>query len=186
MEQLVIVDEKGIVRKFSPSKQLGTGEATAVELVIVCLPHKKQIVLFNRASGASDMRDHWALVSGKVNVTDLTCAQETVLGTKLSLEAYRNAAVREFNEELAFRVSPDNLQLVDEFHMPSKQIYFTLFSLILDDSDLDKLLPNQTEVDRTKCFTLREFMDNGYLGDAIMFRKEGIIRYLQNLFRELE
>lgn len=181
MEQVVIVDNHGTVKRFSIDKILAQDENTAVELVAIYLQHRKQIVLFNRAAGASDMHDHWALESGKVNVEDLP-DYDTVIGTKLPLEAYKNAAIRELREELNFEVAPEAFEWIDEFLMESKHIYFNLLALALDEADLSKLSPNQSEVDKIRCFTLDEFASNPHLGDAIQFRKNEIIRYLQRMF----
>lgn len=184
MEQIVIVDDQGFVTRCSFSKELAIGENTAVELVIVYLPHSQQIVLFNRGDGASDMHDHWALQSGKVNTSDLCEPSGYIVGAKLPVCAYKNAARREFGEELNFPVEPEAFQYVDEFYMPDKQIYFTLLSLALEQRDLTKLVPNQFEVDNVKCFTREEFENNAYLGDAIVFHKQEIVRYLRQVFGE--
>lgn len=183
MEQIVIVNNEGVVRRFSFGKDLVEGENRAVELIVVYLPAKKQIVLFNRGSGATDMHNHWALNSGKVNVEDIYGFNGTVVGSKLPLEAYKNAAVREFSEELNFRISSNQLEFIDEFHMPSKQIYFTMLSLALDEDKLYKLAPDQSEVDKMRCFSLEEFEINAHLGDAIKFRKAQIIDYLGQKFK---
>src|SRR5947199_10708734 len=99
MEQYVIVDGNGHVRRFSARKELQAEENIAVELVMVYLPSQKQLVLFNRGSGASDMHDHWALEAGKVIVEDLCKEDGDCVGAKMSLNAYRSSATREFNEE---------------------------------------------------------------------------------------
>jgi hypothetical protein len=182
MEEIVIVDGKGYIKRFSTSKSLQPEENIAVELVMVYLPKEKQIVLFNRGSGASDMHDHWALEAGKVIVEDLCSEDGDCVGTKISLNAYRSSATREFNEELRFAIAPHKFEFVDEFHMPGKNLYFTLLSLAIEKEELDKLSPDQSEVDKVRCFTLNEFDNNPDLGDAIMFRKERIIQYLQEKF----
>ncbi len=184
MEQIVIVDEKGIIKRFSSKKDLLEGEITAVELVVVYLPGEKKVVLFNRGHGASDMHNHWALEAGKVILEDLSESDGDSIGRKLSLCAYKNAAIRELNEELNFPVSPDDLQVIDEFYMVNKRIYFTLLSLALAEAEFKKLSPDQSEVDKIKRFTLEEFKNNPHLGDAIMFRKDKIIQYLQRVLGE--
>lgn len=184
MEQIVVVDNQGRIKRVSGGKRLAAGENTAVELVMVYLPRKKQVVLFNRGVGASDMHDRWALESGKVNVEDLRGTGQVRIGAKLFPEAYKQAAIREFREEFNFDVQPEALEWVDEFHMPSKQIYFTLLALALEEEDLNRLSPNQSEVDLIGRFTLDEFEINEQLGDAIEFRKAAIIAYLQRVFGE--
>jgi hypothetical protein len=182
VEDIVFVNDVGIINRFSNSRELHPGDNIAVELVMVYLPSKKQIVLFNRGAGASDMHAHWALEAGKVNVMDLSKEDGDRVGSKMSLNAYKSSAVREFAEELNFPVSATSLEFVDEFHMPDKRLYFTLLSLAIKESQLGKLLPDQSEVGAVGCFNLEQFSVNPDLGDAIVFRKDRIIEYLQEKF----
>lgn len=182
MEQIIVVDENGVIRRFSSKKELSDGEIIAVELVLIYLPKEKKVVLLNRGQGASDMHNHWALKSGKVILNDLS--ESDRIGRELSLKAYKNAAVREFHEELDFHVSPDELQAVDNFYMAPKHIYFTLLSLALNEDAVKKLSPDQSEIDQIQLFGLQEFQSNPHLGDAIMFRKPQMVRYLQKVFGE--
>lgn len=183
MEEIAIVNSDGIVQCFSRETAITEEDVVAVELVLLYLPEEKEIVLLNRGNGASDMQAHWALESGKVNRFDLT--SEDGVGKKLSLGAYRNAAIREFDEELNFTIPADRLKVVDEFYMKSKQLYFTLLALPLKKQDLARLYPDQCEIDRIRRFTLPELENNTYLGDALMYRKEAIVRFLQREFQAL-
>ena len=182
MENIVIVDEKGFIKGFKRKKDLLPDDIVAVELVMVYIRDLCKVVLFNRGKGASDMRDHWALESGKVCSDDLDSLD--YIGEKLSINAFRNAAVREFIEELDFKVLPDAFYNIASFYLEKKRIYFTLLSLSLEEEELPKLVPDQSEIDKLKLFTLEEFDKNKYLGDAIVFRKDKIIAYLQKIFGE--
>ena len=179
MEKIVIVDNNNYVIRFDTNGELKEGENLAVELVITYMPREKQVLLFNRGEGASDMHNHWALESGKVNNSDYSDPIESLIGQPLPVAAYEKAAVREFKEELNFDVSPGQLHLIDSFHMPAKQIYFRMFGLILEPEDLNKLAPNQSELDKIGKFTLQAFQENKHLGDAIVFRKAEIVNFLQ-------
>ena len=180
MEKIVVVSREGIIQKFSTKKNLSRNDIVAVELVMTYLPESQRVVLFNRGESASDMQNHWSLESGKVIYDDLLPTDR--IGQKLSVDAYKNAAVRELMEELSFPVETEVLQLVDEFYMDEKHIYFTLLSLAIQTDDLRKLTPNQSELDQYKLFSLKEFDENKDLGDAIVHRKDQIRSYLQNAF----
>ena len=182
MEKIVIVDNNNHVIRFGIHTELKEGENLAVELVITYMPGKKQVLLFNRGEGASDMQNHWSLESGKVNSCDCSDPIENLIGQPLPVAAYENAAVREFKEELNFIVSPGQLHLIDEFHMPGKHIFFRLFGLVLEPEDLAELVPNQSELDQIGKFTLQEFQNNEHLGDAIVFRKVEIVKFLREEF----
>lgn len=182
IEEFVIVDDDGYIKRFSSNKRLEAQENLAVELVIVYLRRQRQIVLFNRGSGASDMHDHWALEAGKICADDLFVSKEDKLDTRITLREYQRSATREFIEELDFSVNPQRFEFVEEFHMPEKQLFFALLSLSIEEDEVRKLSPDQSEVDRVKRFTLEEFQSNPDLGDAIVFRKDAIVQYLQNEF----
>lgn len=182
MEKIVVVDKEGVIKKFSTKSNLSKKDIVAVELVITYLPESKRVVLFNRGESASDMHDRWSLESGKVILEDLSPID--AVGQKLSVQAYKNAAVRELMEELNYLVEAQALQRVDEFYMGEKHIYFTLLSLAIQTDDLRKLTPNQSELDQFKLFSLREFDENTELGDAIVHRKDQIRMYLQNVFEK--
>lgn len=182
MEKIIVVDQNGIIQKFASKDKLGKHDIIAVELVMVYLPETKRVVLFNRGENASDMHNRWALESGKVIEKDMS--REDKIGQKLSAQAYKNAAVREFIEELDYHISANTLQYIDEFYMEKKHIYFALLALPISPDDVSNFIFDQSELDQLGMFSLEEFYDNKNLGDAIMFRKNEICQYLQKIFGE--
>lgn len=180
MEEIVTVDNQGIMTGFKTKATIQPHENKAVELILVIIPENKTLILFNRGAGSSDMHNHWALQSGKVNRTDLADADR--IGKKLSDTAFLNAAKREFIEELNFSISTNDLVAVEEFYMPSKRLYFRMFALPVAASRVHELTPDRSELDKVRQFTIDEFCRCDGLGDAILFRKDQIIQYLQNSF----
>lgn len=181
MEEIVTVDNQGILTGFKTKVTIQPHENKAVELILVIIPENKTLILFNRGAGSSDMHDHWALQSGKVNRTDL--ADTDRIGKRLSDMAFRNAAKREFIEELNFSLSPDDLVAVEAFYMPAKRLYFGMYALPISAKRFQELTPDQSELDQVSQFTIDEFRHCAGLGDAILFRKDRIIQYLQDTFR---
>ncbi len=181
-EKIVIVDKEGVIRKFAEKSESDPTDVTAVELVLIYLPAEHKVVLLNRGNGASDMRRRWAMHSGKITTNDLENGDD--IGKKLTLESYRNAAVREFKEELDFDLSAQRLKMIDQFYMEEKKkrLFFFLFALALDPDELKKLYPDLSEVDNIRLFTLEEFSNNQNLGDAIRFKKERITNFLREEF----
>ncbi len=187
MEKIVMLNKEGIIQNYIEKNKIGSDEIFAAELVLIFIPDVRKVVLFNRGSGACDMHSRWALHSGKVNINDLNNGDE--IGKKLSITAFKNAAIREFREELKYNISPNQLKLIDQFYMPEKdkKIFFTLFSLELTINEFKKLYPDFAEVDAIKLFTLGEFKKNQRLGDAIKFKKEKIMTFLtSNGFEQIE
>lgn len=183
-ENIVIVDHNGRIKRCATVRDVASGENIAVGLVMVYIPETKQIALFNRGAGAADMHNHWSLQAGKVNGSDLPDGCEKSVGEKLPTDAVRNTASREFIEELNVAVQPSNFEFVQNFHMPQKRIFFTLMALGIRRNDVAKLRPDQSEVDDVQCFTIEQFRENADLGDAIVFRKEAIINFLEEKFRQ--
>jgi len=184
MEKLIVVDQTGLYRQVKLQNNLAAGDIVAVELVLMFIPAKKRLILLNRSTNASDMHNYWALESGKVRYEDLT--EEDKIGHNLSDQTYINAAVRELKEELNFSVNSSRLRKIDQFHMPYKKLFFSLLSLPLDIQEVNLLLPDQYEIDRVREFSLDEFEQNVHLGDAICYRKDQIISFLRQQFREDE
>jgi 8-oxo-dGTP pyrophosphatase MutT (NUDIX family) len=182
IEQLVFVDDSGMVRRFSATRTQGPGEYIAVVLVLVYLPTERKLLLFNRGVGASDMRDHWALTAGKLNTTDFSEPLDEAIGNKVSAQTVRKSASREFVEELNIAVQPERFEHVIEFHMPNKNLFFTLLAWPIGATELAAISPDGAEVDALKLFTLDEFRENEHLGDAIVFKKREIISYLESHF----
>jgi 8-oxo-dGTP pyrophosphatase MutT (NUDIX family) len=181
-EEYIFVDEAGLVRRVSDDKTRSPDDYMAVVLVLVFLPKEKQIVLFNRGTGASDMHDHWALTAGKMNATDFAQPLAEVTGKKLSLESVKNAAVREFMEELSISPEMDDLEKVIDFNIPEKGLYFTMLAWPIDESRFADFSPDGMEVDKIRRFSLGEFRANQHLGDAIVYRKESIVSFLNQKF----
>ncbi|MCG8571631.1 MAG: NUDIX hydrolase [Spirochaetes bacterium] len=120
----------------------------------------------------------WALHSGKVDQIDLI--KEDTIGQSLSLESFKNTAVREFQEELNYQLTNNQLQLINQFYMTKKdrKLYFTLFALELTTLEVSHLHPDLTEIGNIQLFSLSEFKNLQNLGDAIQYKKDIIIQYL--------
>lgn len=182
MEKIAIVNCEGIIERFIKKDRVTSDDIMAVELVLVYLPLDGKVALFYRGSGASDMHNYWVLQSGKVILDDMVNGEKT--GIKLPLVAYRNAVIREFKEELAFNISVNKLSIIDQFYMEdgSKKLFFTLFSLELTNLEFKKMQPDFYELTKARLFTLEEFEKNERLGDAIKYKKDKIIDFLNKKF----
>lgn len=181
-EELIFVDSGGLVTRVSADKTRSADEYTAVVLVLVFMPKQKQVVLFNRGAGASDMRDHWALTAGKMNATDASVETRGLVGKRISLDVAKKAASRELQEELNIKVQPDSLEPVVDFAMPEKSIYFTMLAWPIAEDKFLELSPDGGEVDAMRRFSLADFEANPNLGDAIVYKKEYILDFLTGKF----
>jgi 8-oxo-dGTP pyrophosphatase MutT (NUDIX family) len=179
MERVIVVDAKGKFERIIPKNETNANTIIAVELVLIILTDEKKVLLLNRGKGATDMQSKWALHSGKIIDKDLTIKDE--FGKVLTIDANKNAAIREFKEELDFALNPERLEIITQFYMPEKdkKLYFTLFALDLKKNELEHMYPDFSEIEGTSLFTLDEFISNDRLGDAIKFKKNFIVEYLR-------
>jgi 8-oxo-dGTP pyrophosphatase MutT (NUDIX family) len=180
-EELLFVDGAGNVARIASGKRQA-GEYTAVVLVLVYLPKEREVLLFNRGSGASDMRDHCALTAGKMNATDCVEPAPEVLGRPLSLPTRRRAAAREFKEELGISAETNRFKKVLDFHMPEKGLYFCMLAWPIDAGQLKNFAPDGGEVNEMRRCSLPEFLTNKHLGDAIRYKKADIVAFLEREF----
>lgn len=180
-EELLFVNGAGKITRTAPGKRQ-PDEYTAVVLILVYLPNEREVLLFNRGAGASDMQDHWALTAGKMNATDCAEPLSQVIGNPVSLQTRRRAAAREFMEELGISADIDRFQDVIDFHMPDKGLYFCMMAWPIAESQLDQFIPDGAEVDQMRRFSLSDFIANQHLGDAIRYKKSEIISFLESHF----
>jgi 8-oxo-dGTP pyrophosphatase MutT (NUDIX family) len=129
------------------------------------------------------MHDHWALTAGKMNTSDLVEPPQEILGKKLSLQTAKRSAVREFKEELNISADGSSFESVVEFCMPEKQLYFTMLAWPIKEHQVVDFAPDGAEVDKLGRFSLNEFTVNPNLGDAIVYRKDKIISFLNEKFK---
>jgi 8-oxo-dGTP pyrophosphatase MutT (NUDIX family) len=182
-EELIYVDNRGIVKRFSANGGQSTDAFLAVVLVLPYLQQQQRIVLFSRAAGAHDMQHHWALTAGKVNTADLAETRSAALGHKLSIATARNCAMRELMEELNIAVTAHRFDTVFDFVIPTKGIYYTLMAWPMTDREFDELSPDGVEVDEIRCFSLVELdSSNDRFGDAIRYGKQEILGFLHERF----
>jgi 8-oxo-dGTP pyrophosphatase MutT (NUDIX family) len=181
-EKLIIVNDLGHVTRFSTREHCKPGEYIAVVLVLVFLPHHRQLILFKRAAGAGDMQDHWALMAGKLNSGDCFEALGEVIGNPVSLQTARNAAIREFKEELNIEINGLALEKVKEFTLEEKGLHFSLLALAVNEKQAVGFLPNTSDIDAIRRFSIDELIAVANLGDAILCNKNDIISYLESKF----
>jgi 8-oxo-dGTP pyrophosphatase MutT (NUDIX family) len=180
-ESVVLVDSKGVLRGCARRRSIPTTAVCAVALTLLYSPDRRVVVLLRRGKGATDMVGRWSLHAGKVRSTDLASADR--IGSLLSLEAVRNAALRELSEELALTIHPQQLTPVDRYFMPhrEKSLFFALLSLPLSGRQLDTITPNPDEVADLGFFTPAQLFATSDLGDALVYRRERIIKHLSEV-----
>lgn len=180
-EQVAFVDKGNQFIRFGGKKSGGEGENTAVVLVVIYDPVEKKIFLFNRGAGASDMNNHWALTAGKINDEDFHDG-EVNTGEMLSQKIVRRAACRELEEELGVEAHEANFKEVSTFWMPNKSLVFSMLAWPINSETEARLALDGSEVDEHRAFSLEEFRSNDRLGDAIKFKLDDLLSFLEREF----
>lgn len=181
-EKFIFVNAQGRIVRISPRRHCAPGEYLSVVLVLVFLPNYRQLVLFNRAAGASDMQDRWALIAGKMNSEDCREIQGKVIGRPISFQIAVNAAIRELKEELNNVFWKSSFEKISEFIIQKKNLHFWLMALPIDEEQATSFLPNKFEISAIKRFSLDEFRSSDNFGDAILMVKGVITSYLEEQF----
>lgn len=180
-EMIAYVDGNNCLLRFGEKKTRSGIENIAVALIIIFDRQSKKVVLFNRGAGASDMKDHWALTAGKVNMGDFS-EEEGAVGKPISIDVLKQTAVREIWEELGTKVCKEDLNLVSTFWMERKNLVFSLLAWPIDERIILRENLDGEEVDEHRSFSLQEFTENESLGDAIRYRLTEITAFLKNEF----
>lgn len=183
-ESVVLVDSEGSLVGWAPAGAIPDGGICAVELTLVYVPERGEVILLNRGKGANDMVGRWSLQAGKMRRSDLAATDR--IGAQLSLDAVRTAAVRELGEELGLKVNPSQLEVVHRFAIcdGAKNLFFTLLALSLSSAQLASMTPDQDEVADFGFFTPAQLRSESNLGDAIIYQRERILEYLGDVIAD--